>query len=237
MTFIKNTPTQQQILTWLNHVKLFEGLTKDALMPIVENANYIECGNGEIISYEGMPLSGCSLVISGKVEVFRNTYLGEEKIFGIFSSYQLVAIAAVFMPHNRLPMTIRAKTECSVLLLEKNSILQVCENNPIIMQRLLTRFSAKLYEHINNIDWLTSSSAEQRLAAYFLSLCSKQSYQFSLPISRGQLATKLGMRYETLSRLISSWRKQQIIEIESNKIHVLNVTYLNELTLPSQRSF
>ncbi|OCG10326.1 diacylglyceryl transferase [Gilliamella sp. wkB178] len=237
MTFVKNIPTQPQILTWLNQVKLFEGLTQDALMPIIENASYMEFKQGDMISYEGMPLSSCSLVLSGQVEVYRNTYLGEEKIFGIFSCYDLVAIAAVFMPHNRFPMTIRAKTDCSVLLLEKNSLLLVCKTNPIIMQRLLIRFSAKLYEHINNIDWLTSSSAEQRLGAYFLSLSSKQGHQFILPISRGQLATKLGMRYETLSRLLSSWRKQKVIAIEGNKVIILNITYLDELTLPSQRAF
>ena len=142
------------------------------------------------------------------------------------------------MPHNRFPMTIRAKTDCSVLLIEKQSLLQVCKTNPIIMQRLLIRFSTKLYEQINNIDWLTSSSSEQRLASYLLSLCSSSNtYQFILPISRGQLATKLGIRYETLSRLMSNWRKQKIIQVENNRINILNDAYLKELTLPFQRSF
>ena len=217
MTFVKNIPTQDEVLIWLNNVKMFDGLTTDALIPILENASYMEFSTGELISYEGMPFSGCSLVLAGEVEVFRNTYLGEEKVFGIFSPYELVAIAAVFMPHNRFPMTIRAKTNCSLLLLEKNSVLQVCMNNPIVMQRLLVQFSSKLYEQINNIDWLTSSSAEQRLAAYILS--------------------KLGIRYETLSRLISSWRKQKIIEIKLNQVTILKTTYLHQLTLPSQRSF
>ena len=237
MTFVKNIPTQDEILIWLNNVKMFDGLTNDALIPILENASYMEFSTGELISYEGTPFSGCSLVLAGKVEVFRNTYLGEEKVFGIFSPYELVAIAAVFMPHNRFPMTIRAKTNCSLLLLEKNSVLQVCMNNPIVMQRLLVQFSSKLYEQINNIDWLTSSSAEQRLAAYILSLSSKQDISFVLPISRSQLATKLGIRYETLSRLISSWRKQKIIEIKLNQVTILKTTYLHQLTLPSQRSF
>lgn len=237
MTFVKNIPTQDEVLIWLNNVKMFDGLTTDALIPILENASYMEFSTGELISYEGMPFSGCFLVLAGKVEVFRNTYLGEEKVFGIFSPYELVAIAAVFMPHNRFPMTIRAKTNCSLLLLEKNSVLQVCMNNPIVMQRLLVQFSSKLYEQINNIDWLTSSSAEQRLAAYILSLSSKQDISFVLPISRSQLATKLGIRYETLSRLISSWRKQKIIEIKLNQVTILKTTYLHQLTLPSQRSF
>lgn len=237
MTFVKNIPTQDEVLIWLNNVKMFDGLTTDALIPILENASYMEFSTGELISYEGMPFSGCFLVLAGKVEVFRNTYLGEEKVFGIFSPYELVAIAAVFMPHNRFPMAIRAKTNCSLLLLEKNSVLQVCMNNPIVMQRLLVQFSSKLYEQINNIDWLTSSSAEQRLAAYILSLSSKQDISFVLPISRSQLATKLGIRYETLSRLISSWRKQKIIEIKLNQVTILKTTYLHQLTLPSQRSF
>lgn len=239
MTFVKNRPTEQQIFDWLSQVKLFNGLTHSALLPIIETAQYMELDIGDMFGHEGMPLSGCALVIRGQVEVYRNTYLGEEKIFGIFSSYQLVAIAAIFMPHNRFPMTIRAKTDCSLLLIDKSSLLKVCHDHPIIMQRLLVNFSAKLYEQINNIDWLTSSSAEQRLAAYFLSLCTNQTntYQFVLPISRSQLATKLGMRYETLSRLISSWRKDQIIKVENHSIKVLKPAYLKGLTLPSKRSF
>ena len=238
MIFVKNIPTEQQIFGWLTQVELFQGLDKEALMPIIENASYKELIKGEMISYEGKPLSCCVLVLTGEVEVYRSTYLGEEKIFGIFNHYQLVAIAAIFMPHNRFPMTIRAKTDCSVLLIEKQSLLQVCKTNPIIMQRLLIRFSTKLYEQINNIDWLTSSSSEQRLASYLLSLCSSDNtYQFILPISRGQLATKLGIRYETLSRLMSNWRKQKIIQVENNRINILNDAYLKELTLPFQRSF
>lgn len=238
MIFVKNIPTEQQIFGWLTQVELFQGLTKEALMPIIESASYKRLSKGDMISYEGKPSSCCVLVLTGEVEVYRSTYLGEEKIFGIFNHYQLVAIAAIFMPHNRFPMTIRAKTDCSVLLIEKQSLLQVCKINPIIMQRLLIRFSTKLYEQINNIDWLTSSSSEQRLASYLLSLCSSDNtYQFILPISRGQLATKLGIRYETLSRLMSSWRKQQIIQVENNRINILNETYLKELTLPFQRSF
>ena len=238
MIFVKNISTEQQIFGWLTQVELFQGLTKEALMPIIESVSYKKLSKGDMISYEGKPSSCCVLVLTGEVEVYRSTYLGEEKIFGIFNHYQLVAIAAIFMPHNRFPMTIRAKTDCSVLLIEKQSLLQVCKTNPIIMQRLLIRFSTKLYEQINNIDWLTSSSSEQRLASYLLSLCSADNtYQFILPISRGQLATKLGIRYETLSRLMSSWRKQQIIQVENNRINILNETYLKELTLPFQRSF
>lgn len=238
MTFVKTPPSQQQIVNWFNQVKLFSGLTEDALTQLIKNTHYATLKQGEIISHEGMPLLACPLVISGEIEVLRHTYLGEEKIFGLFSRYEIVAIAAAFMPHNRLPMTVRAKTDSTILLVDKHSLLELCEQNPIIMKRLLIRFSLKLYEHVNHIDWLTSSSAEQRLAAYFLLQCKQQqSDQFTLPLSRAQLATKLGIRYETLSRLLSGWRKQYVIKINAKLVNVLKVDYLEKLTQPSQRSF
>ena len=50
MTFVKNIPTQDEILIWLNNVKMFDGLTTDALIPILENASYMDFSIGELIS-------------------------------------------------------------------------------------------------------------------------------------------------------------------------------------------
>lgn len=238
MTFVKNGLSEQTIYQVLISTKLFEGLSNSALKPMIISCTHLAFSEGDIISHEGTTLNACPLILDGEIEVLRNTYLGDEKIFGIFSRHELVAIAAVFMPHNRYPMTLRAKTHGSALLLDKRSILQVCEENPIVMKRLLIRFSSKLYEHVNHIDWLTSSSAEQRLAAYLLSLQREQrTIELVLPITRGQLATKLGIRYETLSRLLSNWRNKQIIDLNGYHIKLKQITYLDQLVSSAKRSF
>lgn len=238
MTFVKNIFPQSQSMSALKSCPLFHSVSHENLALLLQNCGYIRFKSGETLNHEGDVFKHCPLMISGEIEVYRHTYLGEEKIFGLFTVGEIVAIAAVFMPHNRYPMSLRAKTDGEALLLDKRDILELCHNCPQIMAKLLTRFSTKLYENINHIDWLTSSSAEQRLAAYLLDLKHKQLGQhIILPISRGQLAAKLGIRYETLSRLVSGWRQKGFINIDKDTVQIHNEHYLTQLSISSQRPF
>ncbi|BBU98724.1 Crp/Fnr family transcriptional regulator [Providencia hangzhouensis] len=238
MTFVKNVFPHAQSLNALKSCSLFNGIEDEKLALLLENCGHIRFKSGEILNHEGEPFKHCPLMISGQMEVYRHTYLGEEKIFGLFCTGEIVAIAAVFMPHNRYPMSLRAKTDGEALLLDKRDILRLCHACPQIMEKLLRRFSSKLYENINHIDWLTSSSAEQRLAAYILDLKHKQlTSNIVLPLSRGQLAAKLGIRYETLSRLVSGWRQKGFIDIEKDTVHIHNENYLTKLSISAQRPF
>ncbi|EJD6400934.1 Crp/Fnr family transcriptional regulator [Providencia rettgeri] len=238
MTFVKNIFPHTQSLDSLKICSLFQSVEDEKLSLLLENCGYIRFKSSEIINHEGEPFKHCPLMISGQIEVYRHTYLGEEKVFGLFDVGEIVAIAAVFMPHNRYPMSLRAKTDGEALLLDKRDILRLCHACPHIMEKLLMRFSSKLYENINHIDWLTSSSAEQRLAAYLIDLKHKQlSLNIVLPLSRGQLAAKLGIRYETLSRLVSGWRQKGFISIEKDTVHIYNENYLTQLSISAQRPF
>ncbi|MBC3995015.1 Crp/Fnr family transcriptional regulator [Morganella morganii] len=238
MTFVKKTLAPAQQMAILRSCPLFQAAADDDLALVLADSTHRQFAAGELISREGETVKACPLMISGQIDVFRHTWSGEEKVFGMFTAGELVAIAAVFMPHNRFPMSLRARTDSSALMLDKQAILRLCHACPAIMAQLLARFSLKLYENINHIDWLTSSSAEQRLAAYLLDLkrC-QQSDCVVLPLSRGQLAAKLGVRYETLSRLFSGWRQKAFIGIDKDAVRITNESYLAELAIPAQRPF
>ncbi|MGJ7248983.1 Crp/Fnr family transcriptional regulator [Morganella morganii] len=238
MTFVKKTLAPAQQMAILRSCPLFQAAEDDDLALVLADSAHRQFAAGELISREGETVKACPLMISGQIDVFRHTWSGEEKVFGMFTAGELVAIAAVFMPHNRFPMSLRARADSSALMLDKQAILRLCHACPAIMAQLLARFSLKLYENINHIDWLTSSSAEQRLAAYLLDLkrC-QQSDCVVLPLSRGQLAAKLGVRYETLSRLFSGWRQKAFIGIDKDAVRITNESYLAELAIPAQRPF
>lgn len=238
MTIVKTALLEKKAYAALRATELFGDLSDEEIMRLAANCEHLHYQAGEIIRREGERLCHCPCILSGQVEVFRHTWFGEEKIFGIFRSYDVVAIAAIFMPHNRYPMNVRARGPVELLLLGRNEILGVCLGNPQLMQRLLVHFSSKLYENINHIDWLTSSSAEQRLAAWLIELqCQQESQQLHLPLSRAQLAARLGIRYETLSRLFSGWRRKGVIEIQPGLVIIRNGDYLLDISASARRMF
>ncbi|MEH0876239.1 Crp/Fnr family transcriptional regulator [Pectobacterium cacticida] len=192
----------------------------------------------DILFREGDKMQHCLLVETGKLQAFRHTYSGSEKIFGQFGRGEFVAIAAVFMDHGRFPMTIRALSEGHTLMIPRQDIHQFCLQRPELALRLLNYLGEKLYSTINQIDWLTSSSAPQRLADYLLRQYHiQQTQQLTLPMNRGQLATSLGMRGETLSRLMSDWKRQGRITYRGHQITLCDLHYLMALAAEARRTF
>lgn len=237
MTFVKKSYDEQVLLHTLSRQPLFKGLSQTDLAPLLRHPQIITFAAGEVLNREGERFNYCPLLLSGQIEVLRHTYEGDEKVFGLFEPPQVVALAAAFMPHQRYPMTLRVKVAGEALLLEHNALIEVSEQCCLVAQRLLCRFSQQLYENMNMIDWLTSSSAEQRLALYLLNLGKTPAEPFMLPLTRSQLAVKLGIRYETLSRLFSHWRKAKIVAIKDNQLTLLQLDYLKNLASPGQRDF
>ncbi|MCY1548703.1 Crp-like helix-turn-helix domain protein [compost metagenome] len=103
--------------------------------------------------------------------------------------------------------------------------------------RMLEILSQRLYRQVNEVDWLTASSASQRLAAYLLGLQQHQGNSICLPISQRQLATHLGIRAESLSRLFSEWQQRGQIRGRQRNWELCDIAYLRQLASASTRTF
>ena len=239
MTFIKNKASAETIREKIMAYPLFSGVNEVDLSTLIDTSHLIRFKQGERLNDEGDLLQYCPLILMGEIIVFRHTYQGTEKVFGIFEAQSIVALSAIFMPHNRYPMTLTAKTDGSAILLNKHEIIKLAESNLVFANRLLKNFSRQMYGFINEIDWITSSSAEERLAAYLLRLSAKakDASQIEIPLSKSQLAVKLGIRQETLSRLLSAWKKNRVVKINGRLFCLHNMDYLEALALPSLRMF
>uniref|UniRef100_A0A6V7KP00 Cyclic nucleotide-binding domain-containing protein n=1 Tax=Bracon brevicornis TaxID=1563983 RepID=A0A6V7KP00_9HYME len=185
---------------------------------------------------EGDKMRYCPLVEQGELQAFRHTYKGDDKVFEQFVRGEWVALAAVFMEHGSFPMNIRALSAGQAILIPRETLHQFCLQRPTLALQLLGNLSQKLYSTINQIDWLTSSSAGERLADYLLRLHRSQqdtqpNAQVRLPLNRGQL----GIRAETLSRMMTEWLRQGYITCRASYITLCNLDYLRALAAQAQR--
>ncbi|WP_252858426.1 Crp/Fnr family transcriptional regulator [Pseudomonas nitroreducens] len=210
----------------------------DALMAgLCESATLLRAEAGRLLFREGDPAEHFLLVRRGCVEMLRFTCDGEERVFHLFREGQLIAEAAMFMPHGRYPMNARSQGSGEFFRLSRNALRKACENHPPLAMRMLENLSLRLYRQVNEVDWLTASSASQRLAAYLLGLHRRQGERLNLPISQRQLATHLGIRPESLSRLLSDWQQAGRIQGRLRQWLLCDLTYLQDLASPAVRSF
>lgn len=236
MTNVKKPPPNAVVA--LSRQQWFAMLPESERINLSAHCRRIDFRPGQTLFREGDAMAHCLLLESGMVKVFRVTVAGEEKIFGQSRQGDVVALAAVFMQHGRFPMNAQAVEGGNALLIPNTVLKDICLRYPEFSLRLLSYFCNQLYGVINQVDWLTSSSTAERLAAYLVTLSETTgSLYVTLPVSRAQLAAQLGVRLETLSRMLSDWRRRGDITVHGRQVRILAADRLRELTLSAKRDF
>lgn len=193
----------------LDAIPLFAGLEPAILKRLAENAWRQKLSAGDPLFHEGDTATHYLLVLQGQLEMVRFSQEGDEHVFQSFGPGSLVAEAAMFMQHGRYPMSSRAGSGgITVWRLSGASLRAACESHGALAMRLLCRFSQRLYHRVNEVEWLTSSTAQQRLAAYFVTLVNQQGEHLCFPQSQRHVAAQLGIRPETLNRLLADWNSR-----------------------------
>ena len=203
------TAATAPLIALLDRHPLFSGLPQPVLMQLAENAWHQTLDADESVFHERDPTTHYLLVESGQLEMVRFSQEGDEHVFQSFGPNSLVAETAMFMQHGRYPMSSRAGSgSVGIWRLSGISLRATCEAHPPLATRMLQRFSQRLYHRVNEVEWLTSSTAQQRLAAYFVALRKQQGDELNFPQSQRHVAAQLGIRLETLNRLLADWQQR-----------------------------
>lgn len=235
-----NVPGPAAVALLARH-PLLQGLPPGTDMEIaaalLRGAVALRAEPGQILFSEGDEALCYLLIESGQAEVMRYSYNGDERVFRVFEPGQLMAEAAMFMPHGRYPMQARARSPLQGWRLGRHTLHDACRQWPDLALKLLAAFSKSLYDQVNKVDWMTSSSAPERLANYLMGLRERQGDALTLPLNQRQLAAHLGIRAETLSRLLNDWQTQGYINGKRRQWAVRDPAHLAKLATTAKRPF
>ncbi len=237
MTNVKSAADYGECRQLLASTPVFATLSDDALKPILASASRLHIDSGEMLFSEGQTAEHFFLVHQGCLEMLRFSNAGEERVFQLFRRGQLIAEAAMFMAHGRYPMNARGQCASQLYRFSRATLRKACASHPNLAMHMLENLSQRLYQHVNEVEWLTASSASQRLAAYLLALHQRQGDALNLPISQRQLATHLGIRPESLSRLLSDWQQSGRIRGRLRQWALCDLPYLQQLGGAATRAF
>ncbi|MGB6009319.1 Crp/Fnr family transcriptional regulator [Castellaniella sp.] len=217
---------------------LFQGMPEDMRPILLRDAAVLHTQDGKTLFHEGGEAVEYLYVFSGSIEVLRHTQDGQERVFSIFHPGQMLAETAMFMTHGRYPMEARSRGDAVVLCLKRTGLQEAVRAWPELAMRLLNRLSDRVYQRVNDVEWYSDSTAAQRLADYLLRLHGDPADgPVRLPLTQRQLAAHLGVRPETLSRLLADWVAQGHISGARRDWALLNPSFLESLAQAARRSF
>ncbi|RZS36057.1 Crp/Fnr family transcriptional regulator [Corticibacter populi] len=230
MTFVTASNSHLRALALLRTHPWLAGASAQELDALAAHCQVIDFHQGQAIFSNGQQVDDILLIGSGVVNRVRLTDDGEEKVFSQAHQGNMVSLLALFTPNGRHLMEVRAATDGMGVLVEGEAMRSLCAGNSQVCYRMLEHASRLVAHQANQIDWLTSSSAEERVADYILQHAQWQTPQrLRLPLSRTQIAVKLGIRAETFSRILAKWRSKGYITHCKGNLRILDKEALSNL--------
>jgi CRP/FNR family transcriptional regulator len=218
----------------LRRCPLFAGLKEEDLKKIRTIASPRQIGKKEVLFSDGEEAKGFYVILSGKIKLYKISSEGKEQILHVVSAPDAFAEAALFL-EGSYPAFAEALIDSQLLFFPKRDFIQLIERNPQLSINMIVSLSHFLRRFASLIEELSLKEVSSRIAKYLIDLSMKSAKEGKVPkaveldLSKTQLASKLGTISETLSRTLAKMKNKGIIDVEKNKISILNREALEEL--------
>lgn len=215
-----------ELVNLLKTFPLFQGLDDAQLSIFVRNAVDMRYGRGDIIFTEGDERKAFSVVVSGRVKMFKSSPEGKEQTLYVFGEGESFCVCAAFQGR-ALPASAAALEPSRVLLLDRAALQSVATEEPLLLFNMLRILSQRLKQTMDLVESLSLKELPQRIAT-FLIHAEGQSDMVTLPMSHREFAKMLGATPEALSRSFKRMAEQGVVAVNGRDIAVLDSQGLEE---------
>jgi CRP/FNR family transcriptional regulator len=169
-------------------------------------------------------------VRSGSLKTYATSADGQEQVMGFLLPGELVGLDAIADGYH--PLSARALETTSVCEIPFADLASLSEQLPTLQHQMLRIMSKEIRDDEHNMVILGQKSAEERLAAFLVSLSSRfrrrgfSPNQFNLSMSRGDIGNYLGLALETVSRLFTRFQNEKLLHVERKHIELLDLDRL-----------
>jgi CRP-like cAMP-binding protein len=193
---------------------LFCQLTPGELATVVSHATTQQLGPAQIVFRQGEVAAHFFLVASGQVRLYRVSPSGEEKVIELIGPGGLFAEAVSFMG-SRYPVHAATVDQVRLVRFAFEDLNRALHESPGLAFRMMGSMAMRIHGLINEIDHLACGSAGQRLVYYLLDLLREapEPPRIHLRAPKNVIASRVGIKPETLSRLLARLKESGIVEV------------------------
>lgn len=204
---------------------LFARLDDQQFERVVALSRRRALADGERLFNAGDHATHFYLVVSGQIKLTRLAPNGNEKVIEIVAAGNTFAEALMFADAPAYPVTATAIEQCEVIAFDNKAFMALLRESVDTCFRMMSDMSQRLHRMIKEIDDLTLQSAIGRVAGYLIgksTLEGKAHELIELDLPKGIIASRLSITPETLSRILSSFSTQGMINVSGSRIAILD---------------
>lgn len=204
---------------------LFKNIEEDELKGLIACIcpNIYSYQKNEMIARGGEELKGIGIVLAGKIEIVKETSLGNRVILAKLATGAIFGEVATFSNEGLSVATVIATQNAKVMFLPPKKISgncgRLCESHKKLIDNLIKILANKAMLLNKKIEYLMIKSMRGRLCAFFANMYAKsQKERINMPFNRNELADYLGVSRPSMSRELGRMRDEGLIEFEGKTV-------------------
>jgi CRP-like cAMP-binding protein len=207
----------------LSNVPLFRGVAQRQLAELGGRAKAIQFRRGATVCARGCCLAGLYAIAYGQVKLaFRSE--GEERVTRIAGAVETFGLAAAILGRPA-PYEAVALDDSLLVMVPSAAVLHLVENDPRFARAVIVDLAESTLELLAEVEAGALHGGVRRLAAYLDALAGEaanNSCTVRLPTTKTVIASRLGIKKETLSRLLRDLADRGLIAVEQREIAILD---------------
>lgn len=171
-------------------------------------------------------------IVKGKVKAYKSNEDGKELVTELYTSGDFVGYVAL-LEETVYKDTAEALEESELAVIAKEDFEELINRNPEVAKKFIQLLAKNVSSKEDQLLGLAYNSLRKKVADTIITIQKKyqgdNNENFTIDISRENLATIAGTATESLIRTLSDFRSEKLIDIQNGNIKILNEKKLENL--------
>jgi len=211
---------QRLIQGLVPRLRIFWGVPAESLGPLIKQCWVLAAPRGTNVVQRGARLPGVFALAYGSVKLSLRGDDAEERVVSLVSPGQTFGEAKALLGR-------AARSDATTLMDSKlvvipsAALLSLMEREPRFARAMVFVLADRTLDLLAEVESATQRGA-QRLASYLVALAEGNGDTVRLPVSKTLVAARLGVKKETLSRLLRELGGRGLITVERREVRILD---------------
>lgn len=228
---MKIHPAEHELLA-MRRSYLFSGLTDEDYAAIAAHTGLLTLTTGQMLFGQGEKVTAIYWVGEGMIKLTRVSPQGDEKVIELISPGRFFAEAMLFMSGSGYPVNAIAQGPTRIIAIDSEPLYNWLSHDVSRCFRVLSGMSLRLHKLINDIERLTLMKGTDRLLQYLVDHSEPDAegrtmVEFEAP--KQVIASRIGVKPETLSRLLHKLSDQGCIRLEGGKLYIIDLEQMRQV--------
>lgn len=212
-------------LNILGRTELFRGVPDNVLWQVRAAATRRRLSEGSVLFQQGDPADTVCVVVVGRLRATQTTSDGQQIIIRYLGPGELAGYTALSGGQSH-PGTVTAVEDTHILTWSATAIRDLMAQHPAIAMNALSVLGTRYHETQTRLRELSTEKVERRIAHAILRLARQagrrtaQGIEIAIPLSRQDLAEMTGTTLHTVSRMLSAWESDGIVDSGRRRVMV-----------------